>query len=303
MDRKLNQFLAVAELGNVSLAAEALHVSQPTVSANLKRLEEDYGVTLFLRNSRGVLLTEFGKVLYEHARGMDRLSKHALAEIHDLKTRRRTSLRFGCGHVWWAEIVRPAMAALEARGLDVSWHIEICSSLEGISGLLSGDLSVFLGTRVQRLQTGITLEFEPLFETHDRFFAHASHPLHGATVPLDALNAYPRLDVAPYAPRHFGIAEQDHDRLASRWEGFRPAVYSANSIMVGLDILRGGPAWLYYTAEAAPRFAESDILPLDVMGLDSLTTDIGLYRLPEKTPTPELSAFLEAMRERALEAG
>lgn len=299
MDRKLHQFLTVAELGNVSLAADALNVSQPTVSANLKRLEEDYGVTLFLRSSRGVLLTEYGKVLYEHAQGMDRLSKHALAEIHDLKTRRRTSIRFGCGHVWWPSIAKPAMTTLEKEGLDVSWHVEICSSLEGIRGLLSGDLSLFLGTRVQRLNAGINLEFEPLFETHDRFFAHARHPLHGSEVPLDTLRTFPRLDVAPHAARYLGIAEQDHDSLASVWDGFRPAIYSANSLMVGLDILRRGQAWLYYTAEAEAQFRANDILPLDVTGLAPLTTEIGLYRLPEKSQSAEAVALTDALKTAA----
>ena len=41
MDKRLRQFLAVAETGNVSVAAELLHVTQPTISVNLNKLEED----------------------------------------------------------------------------------------------------------------------------------------------------------------------------------------------------------------------------------------------------------------------
>lgn len=74
MDRKLLQFLAVAELGNISLASDRLNVSQSTVSTNLKQLEQDHGVALFHRSSRGVMLTKEGDILYEHVRVMARLT-------------------------------------------------------------------------------------------------------------------------------------------------------------------------------------------------------------------------------------
>lgn len=301
MDRKLLQFLTVAEMGNVSLAAEAMNVSQPTVSANLKRLEEDYGVALLSRSSRGVVLTEFGSILFEHARGMDRLNKHAAAEIHDLKSRKRPSVRFGCGHVWWPSIGKRAVEQAQADNDDVSWHVEICSSLEGIRGLLSGDLGVFLGTKVRQLSPGIALEFEPLFVTSDRFFAHIDHPLHGGPVQLDALKQYPRLDVAPYAASHFGIAEQDHDRLGKVWEGFRPAQFSANALATGLDLMQSGQAWLYYSAEAEPMMRDHDVRPLQVEGFAPIETEIGLYRLPEKRLTPQLGHFIDQLRRTAAE--
>ena len=62
MDRRLKQFLAVAETGNVSVAADLLHVTQPTVSVNLHKLEEEHGVKLFDRSSRGMTLTDFGDI-------------------------------------------------------------------------------------------------------------------------------------------------------------------------------------------------------------------------------------------------
>ncbi len=93
MDRRLRQFLAVAETGNVSAAAESLHVSQPTVSVNMRRLEEEHGVQFFKRSSRGVQLTDFGKVLYEHVKVMARLDDHAAAEIRILKASRQKAVK------------------------------------------------------------------------------------------------------------------------------------------------------------------------------------------------------------------
>ena len=53
MDRALIQFLAVAEEGTFSGAAESLLITQPTLTFNLKKLEQSLGVKLFERSSRG----------------------------------------------------------------------------------------------------------------------------------------------------------------------------------------------------------------------------------------------------------
>ncbi|MDN6271068.1 MAG: LysR family transcriptional regulator, partial [Bifidobacterium crudilactis] len=56
--RVLRYFLAVVEERNISHAAESMFVSQPTISRQLRDLEEELGVTLFQRGSRTIALTE-----------------------------------------------------------------------------------------------------------------------------------------------------------------------------------------------------------------------------------------------------
>jgi DNA-binding transcriptional LysR family regulator len=60
---QLRSFAAVAELGHLTRAAERLHVSQPAVSAQIKALEDELGVTLFQRVSSGMVLTTAGRQL------------------------------------------------------------------------------------------------------------------------------------------------------------------------------------------------------------------------------------------------
>lgn len=67
---QLRTFAAVAEAGHLTRAAERLHVSQPAVSAHVKALEEDLGVTLFTRTAKGMLLTPAGESLLARARGV-----------------------------------------------------------------------------------------------------------------------------------------------------------------------------------------------------------------------------------------
>lgn len=61
-------FLAVAECGSISQAGEQLYISQPAVSMAIKKLEESLSATLFVRKTRGVTLTENGKLLYDSVR-------------------------------------------------------------------------------------------------------------------------------------------------------------------------------------------------------------------------------------------
>ncbi len=65
--RQLECFLAVARAGNVSRAAKEMYLTQPTLTARLKALEEGLGDELFVRTSRGMRLTEAGKELLPHA--------------------------------------------------------------------------------------------------------------------------------------------------------------------------------------------------------------------------------------------
>lgn len=59
-------FYYVAKFGNISKASEQLYVTQPAVSRAIKQLEETLGCQLFFRNSKGVMLTQEGEVLYRH---------------------------------------------------------------------------------------------------------------------------------------------------------------------------------------------------------------------------------------------
>jgi len=65
-------FLAVAEEGSLSAGGRRLKMSQPTVGRRIESLESRLGATLFLRESRGLTLTESGQAVLEHARVMER---------------------------------------------------------------------------------------------------------------------------------------------------------------------------------------------------------------------------------------
>ena len=69
--RVLRYFLTLAREENISRAAEALYITQPTLSRQLAELEEELGVRLFERGKRKIVLTEDGILLRRRAEGSD----------------------------------------------------------------------------------------------------------------------------------------------------------------------------------------------------------------------------------------
>ena len=66
--RQLQYFVRIAEVGNITRAAEQLNVAQPALGLQIRQLEQELHADLLLRHSRGVELTEAGKLLLERAR-------------------------------------------------------------------------------------------------------------------------------------------------------------------------------------------------------------------------------------------
>lgn len=93
---QLRYLLAIAQAGSFSAAAKRLHVSQPTLSIAIQKLEEELGSTLFLRDHRGVSLTSTGEALRAHAEQAVTLLDEATIAIRDLERSFEGSFILGC---------------------------------------------------------------------------------------------------------------------------------------------------------------------------------------------------------------
>jgi LysR family transcriptional regulator, nitrogen assimilation regulatory protein len=79
--KQLEYFMHVAELGSFSKAAMMLDIAQPALSRQVRGLETELQQQLFLRNGRGVALTEAGRRLFDHAVGIMQMVAHAQEDL------------------------------------------------------------------------------------------------------------------------------------------------------------------------------------------------------------------------------
>lgn len=93
--RTLQYFVTVAEELNITRAAEKLHMSQPPLSAQIKKLEEELETTLFLRGRRQLTLTDAGQLMYRRAKEILRLADQTMEEIYAMGQGMRGTIAIG----------------------------------------------------------------------------------------------------------------------------------------------------------------------------------------------------------------
>jgi DNA-binding transcriptional LysR family regulator len=93
--QQLAYFLAAAEHGSFSAAANALHLSQPSLSEQIRRLEAELGVPLFVRAGRGIALTEAGRLLRPHAERTLADAQEAVESVREVRDLTGGTVAFG----------------------------------------------------------------------------------------------------------------------------------------------------------------------------------------------------------------
>lgn len=124
--RVLQYFLAVAREQNISSAAESLHLSQPTLSTQLKALEEELGKQLLIRGTKGsrkVLLTEEGMLLRKRAEEILELVRMAEREISLSDEVIAGDVYIGTGESDMIRIFARAAKRIQEKYPDIHFHI------------------------------------------------------------------------------------------------------------------------------------------------------------------------------------
>lgn len=95
MERDIDYVIAVAECRSISKAAEVLYISQPSLSRYLSNLEQELGVSLFVRTLNGTELTEAGKIYVKYAKEIRLLRSTMESKIRDFKRTGEKKIRIG----------------------------------------------------------------------------------------------------------------------------------------------------------------------------------------------------------------
>ncbi|MGY0233633.1 LysR family transcriptional regulator [Longispora urticae] len=178
MDMQLQQlryFLAVADSRHFTQAAEAVGVTQPTLSKQIHTLEEDLGAALFHRNRGAITLTEAGEALLPLAQRIVADAETARHEIGDLIGLRTGRLRLGATPSLCTSLAAETLKLFRDRHPDIRLQVEEGGSQDLVRALTGGDLDLAL-IILPESGTDPTLHTEPLL-TESLVVASAS-PLH-----------------------------------------------------------------------------------------------------------------------------
>lgn len=121
--RVLQYFLAVTREQSISGAAESLHLSQPTLSRQLRDMEEELGKQLFIRSNRRITLTEEGMILRKRAEEITELVKKARDEIALSDETIAGNVSIGAGETDGVRYLAKSARALQAEYPLIHFHI------------------------------------------------------------------------------------------------------------------------------------------------------------------------------------
>jgi len=123
--RHLRYFVALADAGTFTHAAEQMFIAQPTLSQQIRRLEEMVGTPLLQRRREGVRLTEAGSVLLEESRAVLSRVDHGVSRTRQAAGLGRPRLRFvlppDLPEDLAVDVASRLRAAAKAAGVDVAW--------------------------------------------------------------------------------------------------------------------------------------------------------------------------------------
>jgi DNA-binding transcriptional LysR family regulator len=141
---QLKTFLSVADKKNFSETARVLHLSQPTVTSQIKSLEKKLNTTLFERTTKHVELTPSAKILYRYAKEIVKLSELAENEILSISTTIQGRLTIACSLTIGEYILPQALGKFKENFPHIQMNVDITNTHQILSRIKDHVLDIGL---------------------------------------------------------------------------------------------------------------------------------------------------------------
>ena len=297
MDRNLRAFLAVADAGNLTTAADTIGLAQPSLSKRLGNLEAELAVKLFIRHRRGMELTTAGQHFYKRAKRIEQEYLQANEELGTLNEAGLEVLRVGAGPLFHLRFVAPAFVAMQKEFPELALELVADTNSRTIPMLKSGHLDVVLGViEASRIEDSIAVR--PLLTVEHGVAVHQSDRLCQA----DAVAAGELVD------RRWVVFSYSDDRDTEHWlAGYfaarglpTPAFWvRTSSFTTGLQMVDSGAFTMPVPIQLRPVI---EARGLHVVRADPPITQLpaGAYVRRSSLPIHAVSRFIDLI---AAEAG
>ncbi len=292
--QQLRYIMQIVQSGSISMAAQKLFITQPSLSKSVADLEKEMGITIFNRNNRGVYLSDDGAKFLAYAR---QIVEQADLLEHQYKFGPPIRRVYAVSSQHYAFVVDAFVSLIhdyveeqfefalrESRTYDI---IEDVRTQRSELGILY--LSKFNRDVLTRIFQNAELNFVPLFKARPHVFMSRNHPLaKKSSVTLTELKHYPRLTYEQGLDHAFHFTEELHPTE----EAQQNIVVSDKSTMFQLM----GDIWGYNIASGALN-ADPDseeIVPVPLKSAEVM--DIGYIHPTDHPLTPLSEQFLDHLR-------
>lgn len=297
--KQLRLLVAISRHSSLLRAAEEMSISQPAASKLLKDLEEDFDVRLFERTNRGVVATEFGRVLIRHGQLVLTQIGHAAQELDDLNEGTGGRVMVGTLLAASASLLPRAIARLRQERPNVTVTVR-----EGANDLLMpalriGELDLVLG-RLPQSQQQAEIAQETLLAERVCIFARPEHPLSmRARVQWHELIEYDWILPPPGTTLRGQIDQAVRERQLPPLRNTVESIsfLTNRALLVSTDMLGAFP---FHVAEREIAMGELKVIPCE---LSFSSGDIGVSYRQEAALSPAAIAFLGILRATAKTLG
>jgi len=187
--RQLEIFVKVAELGSFSKAAEALFLTQPTVSEHIRGLEEELGVRLLDRLGRGAAPTKAGQLLLGYGRRILELHREARQALDQFQGRMSGELVIAASTIPGEYVLPALIGRFKEKYPDIAISLLIGDTQRAVEWVLEGRAELAVaGAQIDHR----ALEYRELMPDELVLVVSAAHPWHGKkTATLEEVRAEP----------------------------------------------------------------------------------------------------------------
>ncbi len=285
--RQLRAFVAVAETGQFTKAAQHVHITQAALSMLIRDLEEEIGLRLFDRHTRMVKLTQPGSELLGMARRVLAEVESAVQHSRDLTTHQRGRVVIACGTVLSTTLLIPFMRKFQERYPGIKLELLDMAEQDIHPRLSSESIDFGLGTKWIEDDE---IESQHLFDDNYQALLPPEHPLtRNKTIKWTELAQYPFIALSSHSPLHQEIARhfasQNIDLPRIQEVSFHTTVLAMVRNGMGLSVL---PA----NTRALPESASIVFKPLSK---PVLNRQICLFQLGKRFLSPASQLFKDEL--------
>lgn len=294
---RLRHAVSVAEHASFRRAAATLRISQPALTKSIQNLESELGVKLFERRRDGVIPTEFGKLVVEHAHDTVQIESEFLRRINLLAGLETGSLAVALGPLPSAMSAYPAAGALLSKHPNLRISFQSTAWREVTQAVVNKKVDLGIA-ELSGAELDDSLQTELVGQHRAHFCCRAGHPiLRKRAITLKNLLQYPWATTR-LPPRHVAALPRDTGRagyIDSFSGDFVPAVDVGTPTILGHLVVQSEVLLLCTLTLVEQDLRTGAVVIVPTPGLD-FRASYGFIYLRSRTLSPATEAFMNEIR-------